>query len=652
MSVGCRTWHATLRHGVAVWQQRMTAASQLLSDFTVHTKYARYLPEQQRRETWDELVARNAAMHRERFPHLAADIDAAYNFVHKKLVLPSMRSLQFAGPAVAKNNSRMFNCSYIPLSDVTAFRELVFLLLSGTGVGFSVQQHHVAQLPRLRHPDPLAPTRTHVVADSIEGWADAAHALISTYLATTPNNMQRREKQQTPKVVFDYSRVRPAGSPLVTAGGRAPGPEPLRASLEAVRAVLDATPDNTRITSLQAHDIACHLATCVASGGIRRSALISLFSQGDEDMFSAKSGDWWMQASQRAMANNSVVLPRASTTEDQFKTLWAEISANRSGEPGIYFTNDVEWGTNPCCEIALEPHQFCNLTEINASVVTSQQSLNKLASVAAFIGTLQASYTDFHYISPQWQKTTERGALLGVSMTGIATGNLRTLDLGQAAKAAKLMNTCTAASLGINPAHRVTTVKPAGTTSLVLGTSSGIHPWHAEHYIRRVRVNKHEAVYAYLLKQCPHMLEDDVMNPAHVAVLSFPQHAPPTAALRTEPASMLLERIRSFHEHWISPGHSQGANTNNVSATVSLSEGEWDEAGQWMWSNRHAYNGLCVLPRDDHSYTQAPFEAIDAVTYQSLSQTAWDFDLSKVREDQDHTELQLAPACAGGACTI
>ncbi|EGD82991.1 ribonucleoside-triphosphate reductase [Salpingoeca rosetta] len=619
-----------------------STSSGILSDITVYSKYARYLPSESRREVWSEIVERNKTMHLQKFPDLHDDIISAYELVHNKLVLPSMRSLQFAGGAVAVNNVRMFNCSFLPITTTSAFSELMFLLLSGTGAGFSVQQQHISQLPRVRQPHRgTVATHAHVhnIDDSIEGWADAARVLLDTYL---PDDGVPRVP-----VKFDYSAIRPKGSPIITAGGRAPGPEPLREALEASEAILARAADNTRLSPLDVHDIVCHLATCVASGGVRRSALISLFSPEDAGMAAAKSGEWWERNSQRAMANNSAVLDRAHVTEAQFMELWQHVRASNSGEPGIYLTNSTEWGTNPCCEIALEPFQFCNLTEMNVSAVSSQQELDTLARCAAFIGTLQASYTDFHYLRPEWAETTRRSSLLGVGMTGIASGAVMRLDLSRAAHAAVDENARVSAAIGISTADRVTTVKPAGTTSLVLGTSSGVHPWHAEHYIRRMRVNKQESLYPYLLERCPALIEDDVMSTNTTAVVSFPQRAPPGATLRSESALHLLDRVHRLHDTWIRGGHRRGVNTNNVSTTVSVREHEWDGVGAWMWHNRDAYNGLCVLPYSGHTYKQAPFEECSKATYDELMTHITAIDLREVKEDQDGTSLQLTLACAG-----
>eukprot|EP00056_Hartaetosiga_gracilis_P016129 m.3975 g.3975 ORF g.3975 m.3975 type:complete len:711 (+) comp3781_c0_seq1:99-2231(+) len=634
-------------------------ANNLLSDLTIYSKYARYKEKEGRREVWDEIVDRNMSMHVEKFPHLKDEIVEAYEYVRLKRVLPSMRSLQFAGKAITVNNTRMFNCAFLPITSTRDFAEIMFLLLSGTGVGFSVQTHHVAQLPFVEHPDHTLTPTIHTIEDSIEGWAEAAHVLMEAYLPSagglnggySRDGFTHKQTKRHP-VVFDFSAIRAEGSPLQTAGGKAPGATPLKKALDAVEKVLKAHPERTPLSAIRVHDIVCHLSTCVASGGIRRSALISLFSPEDEEMMKAKDGSWWESHSERAMANNSVVLRRQTLTHDVFNSLWNRVRSSGSGEPGIYISNHKDWGTNPCCEIALEPYQFCNLTEIDVSRVNTQDDLNKLARAAAFIGTLQTSYTNFHFLRSIWKETTDRSALIGVSMTGIASGTVMSLDVGEAARHAVEENKRVASKIGVNPADRVTTVKPAGTTSLVVGTSSGVHAWHAKYYIRRIRVDKKEPIYSHLLNYSPDLLEDDVFNPEKTAIISFPQQAPKSAILRSESAIQLLERVRQLHSEWIRGGHVFGENTNNVSTTVSLKEKEWEDVGNWMWEHSSSWNGLCVLPYDDHSYKQAPFEEINKEEYLRLSKLLHVFDLRDVKEDTDETALQGELACAGGQCEV
>ena len=332
--------------------------------------------------------------------------------------------------------------------------------------------------------------------------------------------------------------------------------------------------------------------------------------------------------------------------------LWKKIELSNSGEPGIYLSNDKEWGTNPCCEIGLRPFQFCNLCEVNVSNIESQEDLEERTAAAAFIGTLQAGYTDFHYLRSVWKRTTEKDALLGVGLTGIGSGKAQQYDLKAAAQSAIDENKRIAALLGIKPAARVTTIKPAGTSSLTLGCSSGIHAWHNDYYIRRIRVGKNEAIYSYLAKWHPELIEDEYFRPHDTAVISIPQKAPEGAMLRHEDALDLLERVKWFNQNWVQPGHKKGQNTHNISATVSVKEGEWETVGEWMWKNREHFNGLSILPYDGGTYVQAPFEDCDKNTYKSMIKSLSSIDLRFVVEDDDNTNLSGELACAGGACEV
>jgi ribonucleoside-diphosphate reductase alpha chain len=602
-------------------------------------KYAKYLPELQRRETWEELVTRNKEMHLSKYPALSAEIEDAYKLVYNKKVLPSMRSLQFGGKPIEISPNRIYNCAYLPIDDWRSFGEVMFLLLGGTGVGYSVQKHHVEQLPEIRKPN-VDRERRYLIADSIEGWADAIKLLMKSYF------------HGGSKLKFDFSDIRPKGARLVTSGGKAPGPQPLKECLIKIQGILDAKQDGEKLSPIEVHDIVCHIADSVLAGGIRRAALISLFSADDDEMISCKSGAWWELHPQRGRANNSAVLMRHKLTKEYFMDIWERVEASGAGEPGIYLSNDKDWGTNPCCEIALRPYQFCNLCEVNVSDIESQEDLNARVKAAAFIGTLQAGYTDFHYLRPIWKRTTEKDALIGVSMTGIGSGTVLGYDMKQASKVAKDENARVADILGINKAARVTTVKPAGTTSLALGTSSGIHAWHNDFYLRRIRVGKNEAIYTYLSVYHPELVEDEYFRPHDTAVISIPQKAPAGAILRSESPIQLLERIKRVHLEWVKPGHRSGSNTHNVSATVSLREHEWDAVGQWMWDNKEHYNGLSVLPYDGGTYIQAPFEDITEEQFNEMMKTLHEIDLSRVVEIEDNTNLKGEAACAGGACEI
>jgi len=602
-------------------------------------KYAKYRPELQRRETWEELVTRNMEMHIKKYPQLEQEIRDNYKFVYDKKCLPSMRSMQFAGKPIEMSPNRIYNCAFAPIDDWRVFSEIMFLLLGGTGVGYSVQKHHVDSLPEIRKPN-ADKTRRFLIGDSIEGWADSISVLVKAYFFGGS------------KPTFDFRDIRAKGARLITSGGKAPGPQPLKECLIKLEGILDAKKDGDKLTPLEVHDMVCHIADAVLAGGIRRAALISLFSANDEQMISCKSGAWWETNPQRGRANNSAVLMRHKITKEYFLDLWKRIEASGAGEPGIYLSNDKDWGTNPCCEIALRPFQFCNLCEVNVSDVVDQDDLNARVKAASFIGTLQAGYTDFHYLRPIWQRTTEKDALIGVSMTGIGSGAVLKMDMKEAAKVVKVENKRLAEVMGINPSARTTTVKPAGTTSLTLGTSSGIHAWHNDYYIRRVRVGKNEAIYSHLLVNHPELVEDEYFRPHDTAVIGIPQKAPSDAIFRTESPIQLLERVKKVHSEWIKPGHRTGNNSHNVSATISIREHEWKAVGEWMWDNKEYYNGLSVLPYDGGTYIQAPFEDCTKEKYEELMKTLTEVDLSKVIEIEDNTDLSGEVACAGGACEV
>ena len=614
---------------------------QILSDITVYTKYAKYLPNKERRETWDELVTRNMEMHTSKFPKMKESIEQVYkNFVFTKKVLPSMRSLQFGGKAIELNNARIYNCAFLPIDSIHSFSETMFLLLGGTGVGYSVQNHQIEKLPEIRKPN-YDRKKRYVVQDSIIGWADAVKVLFKSYTGGLTSHIE-----------FDLSDIRPKGALLITAGGKAPGPEPLRIALVKIEAILRTKEDRSKLTDIECHDIQCHIADAVLAGGIRRAAMISLFDLDSDAMLNCKAGNWWENNPQRGRANNSVVLLRHKIDKKTFDKVWERIEASGSGEPGIYLTNDKDWGTNPCCEIALRPYQFCNLTEINMADIEDQEDFNARASAASFIGTLQASYSDFHYLRDIWRKNTEKDALLGVSMTGIASKSNLSLNYEEAAQVVKETNNVISAALNINRAARSTAVKPAGTTSLVLGTSSGIHAWHNDYYIRRMRLGKNEAIYSYLAINHPELLEDEYFNPTSQAVISVPQKAPDGAITRHESTLDLLERVKLISKDWVKQGHSKGNNTHNVSCTVSVRDDEWKIIGEWMWVNKEYYNGLSVLPYHGGTYKQTPFEDCTKEQYEEMMSTLKDVDLSRVIEVQDNTNFSESAACGGGNCEI
>ena len=507
------------------------------------------------------------------------------------------------------------------------------------------------------------------------------------------------------KVVFDYSDIRAKGTELVTAGGKAPGPEPLKICIDIISEKLDSIIEergSTQLTPLEVHDIICFISDAVLAGGIRRSALISLFSYEDKEMLNCKSNfkfettmapritgntivlegsyngtrkevfidsvqheqyqktgtlPWFFFEPQRGRSNNSIVLEYDVITEDMFKGIWARIQASGAGEPGIYWTNDRDLGSNPCCEISLQSKGYCNLTSIVADGIETQEEYNARARAGAFLGTLQAGYTNFHYLRPEWKENAESDALLGVSMTGIASGDIFKLNIKEASLEAVAENKRVAELIGINPAKRITTVKPEGTASLVAGTSSGIHAWHAPYYVRRMRINKDEAIYKYLSELLPiEFLEDDFFSGSTTAVLSVPIKAPTDAIFRDESPIHLLERVKKIHDEWILPGHMEGENTHNVSVTVSIDNAQWEEVGAWMWDNRTHYHGISVLPLDGGTYPQMPFEDITEEEYNDMivkfNDAVVDFDINNIIEEQDNTDLSGELACSGGACEI
>jgi len=636
----------------------MDLGLEALSDLTIFSKYAKFKPELKRRETWDEIVDRYQEMMIKKYPKLEESIVRSTSFIREKKVLPSMRALQFAGAAAEVNNARIYNCCFLPIDSLHSFSETMFLLLGGTGVGYSVQKHHIAQLPAIMKK---GKKRTYLIEDSIMGWADAVKVLFKAYL----------EGKFTPE--FDFRAIRHKGARLITAGGKAPGPEPLKLCLSHVQAILDRKKEGEFLTPLECHDILCHIANSVLAGGIRRSAMIALFSHDDEEMITSKYGDWWELNEQRGRANNSAVLERESVGQEEFNSLWKRIEASGSGEPGIYWTNNKDWGTNPCCEIGLRPYQFCNLCEVNVSDIESQEDLNDRVAIASFFGTLQAGFTDFHYLRPIWAKTTQKDALLGIGMTGIGSGEILKYDLDIAANTAKVMNSVISNVIGTSEAARITCIKPSGTTSCVLGTASGIHAWHAPFYLRTIRFNKNEDIAMYMQINHPELCEDDVLRPKDTLCVRIPIKAPEGSIFRTETAIDTLERVKKFATEWIKPGHLNGDNTHNVSATISIDKdrkyidrtaldilnktpeiikNEWQKVGEWMWENRDVYNGLSVLPYFGGSYQQAPFEDISEEEYNKRLSSLKEIDLTKVMEIDDNVEFSQTAACAGGACAI
>lgn len=636
----------------------MDLAAKVASDVTVYSKYSKYVENEKRRETWEELVGRYQAMLNKKYPNEQRTIQEACDAVRRKEILPSMRGLQFAGVPIERNNSRIYNCAFMQASYPGFFRETMFLLLGGTGVGYSVQKRHISQLPAITVP---GKDKRFNVGDSIEGWADAVDALFRAYF----------KGKALPK--FDFHDVRTKGTRLRTAGGKAPGPAPLRVCLDRIRGLLESKPVGSKLASVEVSDLACFIADAVLSGGIRRAAMICLFDIDDAHMLSYKKGAWYELSPERARVNVSAVAFRIPvweeewassdigrqgfvcaerTTEDQFKAFWKSTEESKSGEPGIYWSNHPDWGTNPCCEIALRHKQFCNLTTINFATIKTQEELNGRATLAGILGTLQAGFIDMHYLGDEWEKNCREDALLGVSFTGIGDNSeYAKFNFQEAAQKAVKANEDFSAKIGISKAARVTCIKPEGTASLVIGCASGVHGRHAPFYIRRFRFKRNESVAQYFASQIPALVVEDKFDPDGI-ILELPQRSPAKSISREESALATLERLKFFRVGWVEPGHRSGENTHNVSCTVSVRDAEWEEVGTWMWDNRALYNGIAVLPYDGGSYVQAPFEECTEETYNRMFEKLKEVNLSEVIEDEDNTTQTENLACSGGSCAI
>ena len=616
----------------------MNKSNELLSKIAAFRTYAKYLPHLGRRETLEETINRNMNMHLEKFPKLSRDIIKAYKQVHDLKTMPSMRSLQFGGEAIIKNNTRIYNCSYSPMDNPRKFAEALYVLLCGVGFGFSVQNHHINQLPPIRKPKEEGP---YLVHDSIEGWAESVNQLMNAYFFGGI------------RPVFDFSKVRPKGSALVTLGAKAPGPEPLKILLKGVEEIL-AKSVGRKLTALEVHDIVCIIADGVLSGGIRRAALISLFDRDNDEMLRCKHGEWWNHHPYRARANNSAILPRWEVSRDEFRHIYEMCIESNAGEPGFIWTNDRELmqGVNPCAEISLNPNQFCNLTTTNLTGVKNKKDLDNRIYASALLGTLQATYTDFPYLSESWKITTENEALLGCSFTGIADArsNIKATDLHEMAKKVLQVNEKYAKKLGINPSARVCAIKPEGTASCVLGSSSGIHARFSEYYLRRVRMNQDDPLTKYLRGVMPDLVEDDVFSKTG-AVVTIPQESPKDALLRSdETAVQFFERVLFFNRNWVAHGHRSGVNKHNVSATINYKDEDKEPLFEKLWEHRALYTGVSLLPHDGGTYQQAPFEECTKEEFEEHNKKIAELDLTKVVELEDNTERLDQVACSGGSC--
>ena len=642
-----------------------------MSNFVFASKYARYNEKAKRRETWEEAVSRVEAMHFKKYSNLPKEdkdlIKEAFNSVREKKVVPSMRSMQFGGTSVEAKNARIYNCSVRHIDSPRAFSEIFFLALCGCGIGIGLQKQFLDRLPNLVDAsDKTGAIVTYVVEDTIEGWSDSIEALLNCYFKNTAYSGR--------KIVFDFSRIRKKGSKIKTGGGKAPGYKPLKNTLSNVKNMLDALIEDRgekRLRSIDVCDILCYCADAVLSGGVRRSALSFIFDKNDDLMMNAKTGNWFTENPQRARGNNSVLLLRSDVKLDEFKSI---INKTREfGEPGFVFANDSRQLLNPCFEINFIPEtedevcgvQFCNLTSINGALTDTKDKFILHARDAALIGTLQAGYLEFPYLSRAARKITEQEALLGVSVTGWMDNPKTLLDEDnqkEAAIAALEENEIWAKKIGINPAARVTCVKPEGTSSIILGAASGIHPHHSRRYFRRIQCNKLDNVYNFFKIYNPDLCEESVWSANKTDdVLTFPVEIPEGAMVKEDLTAIKhLGIIKNAQENWVNYGTSKHNKKNikhSVSCTVLVDEDEWDKVVKYLFENRENFTAVSLLPKTgDKIYKQAPMEAViskeDEKRFEKLSKEIEKVDYTKLEEAHDETKPQDEVACGGNGCEI
>ena len=606
------------------------SALQELQNYTFVSKYARWLENKNRRETWKEAVERVKNMMHTMYAdkNISEDIDWAYEIMYKKKVLGSQRGLQFGGEPIIKRHAKIYNCTSSYCDRLRFFQECFWLLLCGSGTGFSVQKHHVSKLPTLEHEiDNDAVGVKYTIEDSIEGWADALGVLLSSYFSKPVDEFKMYKNSY---VVFDYSNIRPKGSDLSSGIGKAPGFEPLQNGLEKIRSLLDRCIANgqKKLRPIDAYDIVMHSSDAVLSGGVRRSASLALFSHDDEDMAKAKTGNWYIENPQRARSNNSALLLKDDTTFEQFKALME--SVKEFGEPGFIWSDSTEMTFNPCVEVGMWPvdeesgksgWQGCNLTTINCSSIEDEEDFYERCKAAAIIGTLQAGFTKLDYLGEISQKIFEREALLGVSLTGTMEKHDLVLSekvLRNGAKIAVDTNKIMAKKIGINQAARVTCLKPEGTSSSMLGTSSGIHPHHAKRYIRHVQANILEAPYQHFKQVNPQACEKSRWSANNTdEVIKFPIEVPDGAKLKNQlPAVEMSSVVKDTQKYWVNSGKNKALCTqdylsHNVSNTVTVKPDEWDDVTKYIYDNRKYFAGISLIPQSgDKDYPQAPFTTV------------------------------------------
>ncbi len=620
-----------------------------LQEYVHLSRYARWIEEENRRESWDETVARYVGFFSNRFQDLYP-AERIANSIKSLRTMPSMRALMTAGTALDKDEVAGFNCSFIAIDHIRAFDEILYILMCGTGVGFSVERQSITNLPTISEDFHQSDTLI-TVRDSKIGWASAFRELIAMLY-----------NGQIPK--WDVSKVRPAGAKLKTFGGRASGPEPL-VDLFAFSVSLFRKAAGRKLTSVECHDLVCKIADIVVVGGVRRSALISLSNLSDDRMRVAKSGQWWVDNPQRALANNSAVYTERPDMEI-FLEEWMALIRSKSGERGIFNRAaakkkalesgrrdaDHDFGTNPCGEILLRSAGLCNLTEIVVRAGDTFEELMDKVEVATIIGTFQSTLTNYRYVRGIWKRNAEEERLLGVSMTGIMDHELLSRNVQEAAEwLSKLrehaikVNAEWAAKLGINPSVAITTVKPSGTVSQLVDSSSGIHPRYSEHYIRTVRADKKDPL-AQFMRARGFPVEDCVMKPDSTDVFAFPVQGPKNAVFRDDMTAVeQLEHYLMFATCWCE---------HNPSITVYVREHEWLAVGDWVYNNFDKIGGVSFLPHSDHSYRQAPYTECTKDEYTEMASRMPEVDWSELREfeTEDSTVNSKALACTAGVCDI
>ena len=627
--------------------------------FIHQSRYSRWLDGEERRETWQETVTRLLSFYRDfiKKNHDYSMPKEMFTDLYTAMVtleiMPSMRAMMTAGNALERNHIAAYNCSYLPVDSPRAFDECLYILMHGTGVGFSVERQYINQLPGV--PDVLEDSETTIIVqDSKEGWFRGFKELINLlYAGMLPR--------------WDMSRLRPAGAKLKTFGGRASGPEPLD-DLFSFSCNLFKKASGRKLTSIECHDLMCKIADVVVVGGVRRSALISLSNLSDDRMRHAKSGSWWDTDPHRALANNSVCYTDGTADMGSFMREWTALYESKSGERGIFNRqaaqqqaakygrrdSDIDYGTNPCCEIILRPKQFCNLSEVVVKAEDTAETLQKKVELATILGTIQSCFTDFKGLSRQWTRNTEEERLLGVSLTGIldnkmmsnkTNDNLETL-LSNLRLTAVATNSKWAKYLGIEPSAAITCVKPSGTVSQLVDAASGIHPRHAEYYIRTVRADKKDPLTQFMTEK-GFPVEDELAKPQSMSVFNFPMKSPKGALTRHDLSAIDHLKIwQVYSEHWCE---------HKPSITVSVQEHEWMEVGAYVYKNFNLMSGISFLPMTEHTYKQAPYQDCDKATYDELLSkmpTDVDWKLLSEFEAEDNTHGSQTLNCTGDVCEI